>query len=602
MLDINKLRQIDHKIIAIGSHGPILQSMLDFDYMSGKAEPSVVAIIAAGRKYERLFWGRKDILIPVYSSLQDIPQDKKESITLFLNVTSGRRTLSTTLEVLEFFPNLLGGTLFAENVPENHSLQIYKKAQEVGKFVIGPASVGLLLPNHLKLSAIAGTQAKQFVDSQLFKQGNVAVFSSSGGMTNEMIRLLSQHNKHVSFSLAFGGDRFPVMTPKEAFLAAQNDAQTEYIVYFGELGGYDEYDLATLMKEGKVTKKVITYIAGSISEMFETPPQFGHAKAMASKGEETAQAKRKVLREAGAMVGESFTEFVEFIKSIDTSAIDKSSSSRSDESSPLLLELENRKHSLFVNSISGDQDGVATILGENLLDVAKHNSFASIVSSMLLGKKITSPEMEKFTDLVLKLLVDHGPYVSGAVNTMITARAGKDLVSSLVSGLLTIGPRFGGAINEAAQNWLDAVVQNREAYEFVETNAKLRKLISGIGHRKYRIDLPDPRVNKIIAVADSLTEKKHLTFALEVQKITTAKKGNLILNVDGAIAAVLLDILSEKEGYSAKERKELVNIEFFNAFFVLARAVGFTAHYLDQRRLDEGLFRLGPEDISSVEK
>lgn len=50
-----------------------------------------------------------------------------------------------------------------------------------------------------------------------------------------------------------------------------------------------------------------------------------------------------------------------------------------------------------------------------------------------------------------KVTADHGPAVSGAHNTIVTARAGKDLVSALCSGLLTIGPRFGGALDKAAE-------------------------------------------------------------------------------------------------------------------------------------------------------
>lgn len=59
------------------------------------------------------------------------------------------------------------------------------------------------------------------------------------------------------------------------------------------------------------------------------------------------------------------------------------------------------------------------------------------------------------------LCADHGPAVSGAHNTIVTSRAGKDLVSSLVSGLLTIGPRFGGAIDDAARNFQSACDQAR---------------------------------------------------------------------------------------------------------------------------------------------
>lgn len=51
----------------------------------------------------------------------------------------------------------------------------------------------------------------------------------------------------------------------------------------------------------------------------------------------------------------------------------------------------------------------------------------------------------------MQVTADHGPAVSGAHNTIVTARAGKDLVSALCSGLLTIGPRFGGALDKAAE-------------------------------------------------------------------------------------------------------------------------------------------------------
>ncbi|MBP6098945.1 MAG: ATP citrate synthase, partial [Candidatus Levybacteria bacterium] len=117
---------------------------------------------------------------------------------------------------------------------------------------------------------------------------------------------------------------------------------------------------------------------------------------------------------------------------------------------------------------------------------------------------------------------------------------------------------------------------------------------------KYRIDLPDPRVAELKKQAEGLSKKRFLSYALEIEKITSGKKGNLILNVDGTIAAVLLDILSEKEGYSDEQLQELVSQEFFNALFVLSRSVGFIAHYLDQKRLDEGLFRLSEDQVADA--
>ena len=604
MLNIDNIRKQNQSIIALGSHIPILQSMLDFDYLAGKSEPSVKAIIASGRKNVRFFWGDSDVLIPAYPTLAQVPSFIKKEITLFLNLTSGRRILSSTLDLLDSLPNLVGGALFAENVPEKHSLEIYHfvraKRTSPQLFTVGPASVGLMIPGHLKLGAIAGTGADQLIDSHVFEPGNVAVFSSSGGMTGELIHIVTTAQKRISFALSFGGDRFPVLTPVEAFLAAEKDPQTEHIVYFGELGGYDEYELVDLIKKKKITKHIITYIGGTISEMFEKPPQFGHAKAMATRGGETAQAKTQALKEVGVQAAQSFTEFIEYVKKIKTIQYMDSSPDLNRDQNDKLAKIQSRTHSLFINSISQDKDGSVEIVGEEMLSMATKHSFGHIVGSMLLGRQLKSKDTADFIELIMKLLGDHGPYGSGAINTMIAARAGKDLVSSLASGLLTIGPRFGGAINQAAAHWLEGVTENIDPNAYVERIAKQKKRISGIGHRKYRTDMPDPRVGVILEFTRMLKKSPHSTFAKHIEKVTTAKKANLILNVDGAIAAVLLDLLVEKENVSPEELHELIDIEFFNALFVLSRSVGFTAHYLDQRRKDEGLFRLSPKDVGFI--
>ncbi len=112
--------------------------------------------------------------------------------------------------------------------------------------------------------------------------------------------------------------------------------------------------------------------------------------------------------------------------------------------------------------------------------------------------------------------------------------------------------------------------------------------------------MPDPRVAELKGFLDRLEKRRFTNFALEVEKITTEKKGNLILNVDGTIAALLLDYLSEMEGYTDEQLWELISQEFFNALFVLSRSVGFTAHFLDQKRLDEGLLRLSEDDVADA--
>ncbi len=591
MLDINKIRKSDPKILVIGSY-PVIQSILDFDFLAKKLEPSIVGVIGTGRNFEKYFFGDKEILVPIFKSFDEIPSELKSQINFFINVSSGRRCYSSTLEAIEKLPNLVGGNILAEDTPEKLSVDLHKKAKEKGIFIAGPSSVGFLIPNFLKLGVIGGVRYQQLVDAYLFEGGNVATFSSSGGMTNELIHMVNTAGKRVSFALSFGGDRFPILNPVEAFLAAEADPNTEYIVYFGELGGYDEYELVELIKSKKVTKKVIAYIAGVISDAFDKPTQFGHAKALAQKGEERAVSKRQALKAAGCVVPESFKEFVAEVKKIPakTPSTEKVSAAI----------FENRKKSLITTSIVKEDNGDVILLGDKLIDLATQNSFAKIAVSMFLGHNIKSKLLEEFTDIVFKLLVDHGANVSGAVNTIITARAGKDLPSALAAGLLTIGPRFGGAINQAAFNWIYGVTNNKTPHEFIEEYSSKKTHILGIGHKKYRIDQPDPRVKALLEFTNQLKLKRFTNFAQAVEKITTSKKGNLILNVDGAVAAILLDILSEKEDYTDVQLMKLVENEFFNAFFVLPRTVGFISHFLDQKRLDEGLLRLDDELISSI--
>ncbi|MFI5271232.1 MAG: citrate/2-methylcitrate synthase [Candidatus Saccharimonadales bacterium] len=585
------LREFNAKIVSLGSHPGIIQSMLDYAYCIGIERPNIVGIIGSGRKLERYFWGEKEITIKVYKSLVSLPSDIKEEINCVLNVQSARRVLSSISEAMEELPNLKIATIFAEQVPELHSIKIAELAKEKNIIIAGPASVGVLIPGVMKLGAIGGTRYPQLVKAGIFSPGNTAVVSTSGGMVNELIHTVTGNNRGVSFAIALGGDRYPITTPADAFLMAENDPDTKQIVYFGELGGDDEYVLADLIKQGKVTKRVIAYIAGTVAELFKEPPQFGHAKAMAQNHEETATAKKDALKGVGATVIDVFEDLgPEIVKNSEGNHMDN-------DHKPI----NDRHKSLILSHISGDVEGDVRVLNKDLLQLVEDNTLASLYISMLLGTQVSSQKLIDFTDYVLRLLVDHGPYVAGAVNTIISARAGKDLASSLTTGLLTIGPRFGGAINAGADAWLRGVTTKADPKDFVGTFASSGGIIPGIGHKKYRIDTPDPRVSILTEKFTNNTNgDRYLKFAKEIEAITTAKKGNLILNVDGTIAAIMLDIIESELGYTYDQLQELIDIEFFNAIFILGRSAGFISHYLDQRRNDEGLLRLSDEEISYI--
>lgn len=589
MIELTDLRTMDMKVVSLGSHPSIIQAMLDYDFLIKKQQPSVIAIIASGRKSERYFWGESEIIIPVVSSLEQLSDKQRTIITAVINVQSARRVLSSTKQTLECLPNVKIITVFAEQTPEAHSLELARMTSERDVLLIGPSSVGILVPGYLKLGAIGGTQHKQLSAAGIFDAGDTAVVSTSGGIVNELIHTVTSSGLGVSFALAIGGDRFPMTTPAEAMLLAEHDTQTERVVFFGELGGSDEYEIAKLRKEKVLTKELIVYIAGTVAELFKTPPQFGHAKALAQSYDESATAKKDVLKKSGAVVCDTFSgistvlrERVHHERVVTAATIGE------------------RQKSIITSHLSGDKNDDVYLLGRELLQTVESNGVASLVLSMLLGFQVESKRAIDFTDYILRLLVDHGPYVSGALNTIVTARAGKDMVTSLAAGLLTVGPRFGGAINAAADNWLRGVVFETSAHQFIEDFSLKGGIIPGIGHKKYRLDLPDPRVQALAKFNNNKNGDRYLEYARSIEAITTTKKNNLILNVDGMIAAVMLDILESELGYTPEQLQELIDIEFFNAFFVLSRSVGFTAHYLDQRRHDEGLFRLSDKDVRYI--
>jgi len=582
MTILDTIRGGERGIVIAGNHPAIVQSMLDFDYLSGK-ERSVIGIVTGARKAQKYFWGKEEILVPCYKDFTSVPE--KDRVRFLLNLQSGRRAFDVTVSFFETFPEALGAHLFAENVPEAHAIELIRRFGGK-KLIAGPSGVGMLVPGHLKLGAIGGVDIPQIMASKLTTPGSITVVATSGGMTSELIRAVTSAGKRLSFSLCIGGDRFPVSSLGDVLALAEADAQTKGIVYFGELGGVDEYEIVELIKAKKLTKPVVAYIAGIVDEAFDEHMQFGHAKALVAHKDESARAKREALREVGVIAPDTFPEFLEAMKSLPEG-----------EFSDTIIDtqtLMDRQKSILSTREVMDLEEAPTFVSNGQL-VKNDRTFASSALAALLGAPAKSPVTNAYAEAIFTLLIDHGGHVSGAVNTMVTARAGKDLVSSLTSGLLTIGPRFGGAINEAARTWRAGVASGQNAADFVEASTKGGKVISGIGHRKYRVGLPDPRVAALSTFAELLKAHPHYDLAREVEKVTTGKNGSLILNVDGVIASLMLDILAECEGYDDKQIQELIDAEFFNALFVIPRSVGFIAHFMEQKENDEGLFRLPDE-------
>ena len=154
-------------------------------------------------------------------------------------------------------------------------------------------------------------------------------------------------------------------------------------------------------------------------------------------------------------------------------------------------------------------------------------------------------------------------------------------------------------MDEAAAMFTKAVDDEMDALTFVNTMRKKGILIMGIGHKIRTLQNPDMRVAIVRDFA-----KKHfpstpvLDFALQVEQVTTKKKATLILNVDGCIAACFVDLLRNCGAFERAEADELLANGCLNGLFVTGRSIGFIGHYIDQKRLKQGLYRHPWDDIS----
>ena len=251
----------------------------------------------------------------------------------------------------------------------------------------------------------------------------------------------------------------------------------------------------------------------------------------------------------------------------------------------------------FISTIVDERGDQPLYAGVPLTEIVENGYGIGGIIGLLWFKKIFPNWAKYFIELVLQIIADHGPAVSGAHNSIVAARAGKDLISSLVSGLLTIGPRFGGAIDGAAYWFKKFHDWKRGPDEMVDEMKSMNTLIPGIGHRVKSVINPDQRVELLKKYAkENFPKTEYLDYALKVEKITTAKRDNLILNVDGCIGILFLDLLNSL-GFSKKEISGIIETGALNGLFVLGRSIGFMGHILDQKRLETGLYRHPWHDI-----
>ena len=162
--------------------------------------------------------------------------------------------------------------------------------------LVGPNCPGVITPGEAKVGIMPG-----FV----FKKGTVGVVSKSGTLTYEAADQVVKQGLGITTAIGIGGDPIIGTTTKEALEMLINDSETECVVVIGEIGGQLEGDAAKWYKESGSKKPVVGFIAGETAPAGRT---MGHAGAIVGGSDDTAQAKKQIMRECGIHVVESPAE------------------------------------------------------------------------------------------------------------------------------------------------------------------------------------------------------------------------------------------------------------------------------------------------------
>jgi len=152
-------------------------------------------------------------------------------------------------------------------------------------------------------------------------------------------------------------------------------------------------------------------------------------------------------------------------------------------------------------------------------------------------------------------------------------------------------------VNDAAECFSRYCVGGHSP-DFMVKDMKAKGIhIPGIGHRIKSLKNPDKRVELLKEYArEFFPTTPYLDYALQVEQLTTAKRENLILNVDGCIGILCCDML-RSIGYKPEEVRDFVALGALNALFVLGRSIGMMGHIMDQKRLRTRLYRQPWDEI-----
>ncbi len=184
-----------------------------------------------------------------------------------------------------------------EGVPANDMILVRKYLDDRGTLLIGPNCPGIITPGQCKIGIMPGYIHRPPQEGSK----SIGIISRSGTLTYEAVWQCTSHNLSQSTCVGIGGDPVKGLNFIELLDLFEADAETDAMIMIGEIGGTDE-EAAARHIERYISKPVVAFIAGKTAPAGK---RMGHAGAIISGGEGTADSKIAALKEAGVAVAES---------------------------------------------------------------------------------------------------------------------------------------------------------------------------------------------------------------------------------------------------------------------------------------------------------
>ncbi len=247
----------------------------------------VVAGVTPGRG------GAKVGAVPVYDTVSEAVE-RHGPVDASVTFVPGLHVKKAVIEAVDAGIRFI--VMPVERVPLHDALWMLAYARERGTKVLGPGSFGIISPGQAVAGWIGGSE--DFARA-MFPPGNVGVISRSGGQTTTLSWAIGQAGLGISCAMHIGSEPIIGLAPAELLPLFEADPETHAVALFGEIGTAAEEEASEIVAQGKFTKPLAAYIAGT---GVRPGMRFSHASAIVERGRGSAENKIKALREAGATV------------------------------------------------------------------------------------------------------------------------------------------------------------------------------------------------------------------------------------------------------------------------------------------------------------